>query len=355
MDNNKYISQVNMIGYHGQHALKNAKVLCIGAGSFGSLVISFLAAAGVENLGIIDGEIINAGNLNNQIIYTENDIGKYKVDALKKHLIKLNSASKITAYPYNIDVHNAKHLIHRYDFIVDCNDNFIATYLISDICNSEGKNLVSASVHGFSGEVMTFIAPQTCYRCLFPKVKNILNRRRDMLYSSAAIIASTQANEVIKLITNLKPIQSHMINIDSVLNKMSSYNIAPDTACINHHHEHAANINSNKSILSSTYIKYSDIPHLVNKTNNVIVINMLKCEDKEKLSSHFYPQSSVKIITYDNNIQPIANIQKNHQLIKQDDNIIIVCNFGTKSKILGQMFCNNGYKNVFYTKYAEFG
>ncbi|MFM2344350.1 MAG: molybdopterin-synthase adenylyltransferase MoeB [Pseudomonadota bacterium] len=359
---NRYIKQLNLVGHNGQHALASANVLCIGAGGLGCLVSTFLAAAGVGHIGIIDQDIVSIENLNNQIIYAEQDIGKYKVDILQKHLSKLNSSIKITSYPYNIDSTNAKALIHNYDLIVDCSDNFITRYLVSDVCNSTHKNLVSASVQGFSGQVITFIAPQACYRCLFPQAKNITNaNNNDVIASSLGIVASTQANEVIKIITHLKQNnnQSHIINIDSVHNKLTSYNIMADADCVNTHHDIHHQHHDIHAHNSSTYIKYSDIKNLINdsnhKNNSVVVINMLKYEDEIKLNNSFnsVSNSSVKVIGYDNNIQPLANIQKNQQFINVEDNIVIVCSFGARSKILGQMFCNIGYKHVFYTRYAE--
>lgn len=174
MDNNqvlRYSRQLilNEVGTKGQEKLLNSKVLVIGAGGLGSPALYYLAAAGVGNIGLVDFDLVGISNLQRQILYSTEDLGKKKVDIASEKLKKLNPDVNITKYNCRVSAENIEEIVDEYDVVLDCVDNFSARYLISDCCYLKNKPLVEGAVIGFTGILMTIIPGKTpCYRCLYP-------------------------------------------------------------------------------------------------------------------------------------------------------------------------------------------
>ncbi len=167
----RYSQQIKLdqIGRAGQLKLKQAHVLCVGAGGLGSAVLLYLAAAGVGTLGIVDDDRLELSNLQRQILYKDADRGTVKTEAAKQHLLALNPNLTIHAYPERLIFENAAQLFHLYDIIADCSDNFATRYLIADQAHALDKPHVYASVRQFEGQVALFLGKKTpCFRCLFP-------------------------------------------------------------------------------------------------------------------------------------------------------------------------------------------
>ncbi|MGH7885654.1 MAG: HesA/MoeB/ThiF family protein, partial [Thermodesulfobacteriota bacterium] len=122
------------VGLEGQKKLKNAKVLCIGAGGLGSPLALYLAAAGVGKIGILDFDIVDFSNLQRQVIHSEKTIGKLKVDSAKERILELNSDIEIQTYNERFTSDNAMSIVKDYDIVVDGTDNFATRYLTNDVC-----------------------------------------------------------------------------------------------------------------------------------------------------------------------------------------------------------------------------
>jgi molybdopterin-synthase adenylyltransferase len=164
------------VGGSGQAALKNARVLVIGAGGLGSPALLYLAAAGVGTLGIIDDDVVALSNLQRQVIHGTPDLGEKKVDSAATAIERLNPHVAIERFSTRLDASNALALIDRYDVVVDGSDNIATRYLVSDACFFARKTLVTAAVAMFDGMLTTLRAherapdgtPNPTYRCLFP-------------------------------------------------------------------------------------------------------------------------------------------------------------------------------------------
>lgn len=193
------------VGIEGQHKLKAAKVLIVGAGGLGSPIGMYLAAAGVGKLGIIDYDTVNISNLQRQVIYSIDDVGKKKTDAMKHKLQKINPDIEIEAYDVKLSSENALVIIKEYDVIADGSDNFATRYLVNDACAILGKPDVYGSILRFEGQVTVFDSKKgPCYRCLYPEppVPGSIPTCEEagVLGVLPGIIGSMQANEVIKYI-----------------------------------------------------------------------------------------------------------------------------------------------------------
>ncbi len=168
----RYAQQIKLsnIGLEGQTKLKGAKVLCIGAGGLGTPLLSYLVAAGVGTLGIVDDDVVELSNLHRQILYHDHHVGTRKVESMRQQLLSMNPNLNIEIYSSRFNLINAADLIQSYDIVADCSDNFSTRYLINASCFRIGKPYVFASISQFQGKCSTFLGRQgPCFQCLFPK------------------------------------------------------------------------------------------------------------------------------------------------------------------------------------------
>jgi len=165
------------VGGPGQAALKQARVLVIGAGGLGAPALLYLAAAGVGTLGVVDDDAVSLSNLQRQVIHATPDIGRPKVDSAAAVIARLNPHVTVEPHAVRLGPENAFELVSHYDLVADGSDNFETRYLVSDTCYAARKPLVTAAVGVFDGTVTTIRAhergadgkPNPTYRCLFPE------------------------------------------------------------------------------------------------------------------------------------------------------------------------------------------
>jgi len=165
------------VGGPGQAKLKAARVLVIGAGGLGAPVLLYLAAAGVGALGVVDDDEVSLSNLQRQVIFGTDDVGRRKVDGAEDVIGRLNPHVSVETHMTRIDAGNALDLISHYDLVADGSDNFATRYLVSDACFFAKKPLVTAAVGTFDGSLTSIRAhetgpdgkPNPTYRCLFPE------------------------------------------------------------------------------------------------------------------------------------------------------------------------------------------
>ena len=161
-------------GSEGQLLLKQAKVLVVGAGGLGSPVLSYLAAAGIGTIGIVDNDVVSLSNLQRQVLFQTNDVGLLKCEIAAKHLKAINEHISLLTFPERLTSQNADYIIRNFDLIIDCTDNFETRYLINDACVLLEKPFVHGSVSRFAGQFALFNNllengnRGATYRCIFP-------------------------------------------------------------------------------------------------------------------------------------------------------------------------------------------
>ena len=222
----------------GQERIRNAKVLCIGAGGLGSPALMYLAAAGVGTIGVVDFDTVDESNLHRQILYGQSDIGKKKVDVARTKIQESNPLVTVNIYPLRIDTTNVLEIMSNYDIIIDATDNFATRYLINDAAVLLNKAYVWGSVNRFDGQAAIFwssLGP--CYRCLHPTppapgtVQNCAEA--GVLGVLCASIASMQVNEVIKAITGIGELQIGKLMIYEALEaEYSKIDIHKNPQCV---------------------------------------------------------------------------------------------------------------------------
>jgi molybdopterin/thiamine biosynthesis adenylyltransferase/rhodanese-related sulfurtransferase len=196
------------IGMTGQKRLKNARVLCVGAGGLGSPALLYLAAAGVGTLGIIDFDVVDESNLQRQIIHGQSDIGRPKAESARDSIREINPNVTVILHETALDNDNALDIFSQYDLIVDGTDNFATRYLVNDACVLLGKPYVWGSIYRFDGQASVFWAEYgPCYRCLYPEppppgmVPSCAEG--GVLGVLCGSIGSIQVTEAIKLLTGV--------------------------------------------------------------------------------------------------------------------------------------------------------
>jgi molybdopterin/thiamine biosynthesis adenylyltransferase/rhodanese-related sulfurtransferase len=220
----RYQRQLGMalFGVQGQHRLKAARVVVIGAGGLGCPVLQYLSAAGVGTIGIVDADIVDLSNLHRQVIFTEKQCGQKKTDAAVAILSANNPDTRFEKHSVDLTSANAIEIIGGYDVVMDCTDNFSTRYLINDACVLLDKPWVYGSVYEFEGQVTVFNYKEgPTYRCLFPtppapgSVKDCAET--GVLGIMPGIIGTFQASEAIKLITGIGEITSGRLMIFNLL------------------------------------------------------------------------------------------------------------------------------------------
>lgn len=203
----RYARQIMLpeIGEAGQEKLMKARVLIIGAGGLGSALITYLAAAGIGHLGIIDPDRVELSNLARQIIHESGDIGRLKVESAEDRVAELNPEVLTEIYPFALKEDNAEAILRDYDIIADGCDNFATRFLVNRICRKLGKTLVSASIAGFDGQLMTITSHTPCYQCLVSPDAPDANTCREsgVVGPLAGMIGSMQALEVIRTVLEM--------------------------------------------------------------------------------------------------------------------------------------------------------
>jgi len=158
------------VGEEGQRKLKAARVLCVGTGGLGSPLALYLAAAGVGTLGLVDFDVVDASNLQRQIIHSTADIGRKKLDSAEEKLKALNPSLNVVKHETMLSSANALDILKDYDVVADGTDNFPTRYLVNDACVLLGKPNAYGSIFRFEGQASVFAAKDgPCYRCLYPE------------------------------------------------------------------------------------------------------------------------------------------------------------------------------------------
>ena len=209
------------VGIEGQEKIMSAKVLIIGAGGLGSPIALYLAAAGVGEIGIVDGDVVDRSNLQRQVIHTTNDIGVPKAESAKAKMEAINPHVKVHVHKVMVDKDNILEIIAPYDFVIDGTDNFAAKFLINDACILANKPYSHGGILRFAGQTMT-IKPResACYACVFdrPPPAGLVPTcsTAGILGAVAGMLGTIQATEALKFIVGAgEPLYNKLLSFDA--------------------------------------------------------------------------------------------------------------------------------------------
>lgn len=225
------------IGAAGQEKLKAARVLVIGAGGLGSPSTLYLAASGVGTIGIVDHDRVDVSNLQRQVLYDTESVGQSKAEAARRRLAALNPEIRIETHATELRAANVLQIFANYDVVLDGTDRFTTRYLSNDACVILRKPLVSAAIHRFEGQAMTYVPDHgPCYRCLFPEpptdglVPNCAEA--GVLGVLPGLMGSIQATEAIKLIVGAgELLTGRLLTYDALGMRFSEFMFARREEC----------------------------------------------------------------------------------------------------------------------------
>ncbi|WP_380285533.1 adenylyltransferase/sulfurtransferase MoeZ [Kitasatospora purpeofusca] len=225
------------VGMAGQKRLKNAKVLCVGAGGLGSPALMYLAAAGVGTLGIVEFDVVDESNLQRQIIHGQSDIGRSKGESARDSVKEINPYVDVILHEERLDNSNVMEIFSGYDLIVDGTDNFATRYLVNDAAVLLGKPYVWGSIYRFDGQASVFWAEHgPCYRCLYPEAPPAgmvpSCAEGGVLGVLCASIGSIQVTEAIKLLAGVgDPLVGRLMIYDALEMNYRQVKVRKDPDC----------------------------------------------------------------------------------------------------------------------------
>lgn len=204
----RYLRQLELLSHVGQDRLRNAKVVVAGAGGLGSIVSMYLVAAGLGHIVLFDNGVLELSNLNRQILYSEEDLGSYKVDAAVKRLKKLNSEVEVVGYAEDVKSAKFEEEARDSDLIVDCLDNWKSRIAVDKVSWELKKPLVHGGVSELYGQVTTVVPGMTkCLRCVLNldegKLEVSTEKPLQVIGPTPGVVGSIEAAEAIKLITGV--------------------------------------------------------------------------------------------------------------------------------------------------------
>ena len=225
------------VGMEGQQKLKAARVLCVGTGGLGSPLALYLTAAGIGTLGLVDFDVVDASNLQRQIIHSTKDIGRSKLDSAEEKLKALNPAINIVKHNTMLSSANALEILKDYDIVADGTDNFPTRYLVNDACVLLGKPNAYGSIFRFEGQASVFATAQgPCYRCLYPEPPppGLVPSCAEggVLGILPGLVGVIQATEVIKLILGKgEPLIGRLLLVDALNMRFRELKLRKNPEC----------------------------------------------------------------------------------------------------------------------------
>lgn len=267
------------IGAAGQQKLAAGSVLVVGAGGLGSPAALYLAAAGVGRIGLLDHDRIEISNLQRQVLFATDQIGQGKARTAKARLDALNPSAEVIAHEERLTAANVERLFAPYDVILDGTDRLATRYLVNDACVLLGKPLVSAAIHRFEGQAMTYLPGRSpCYRCLYPESPEDLIPNcatAGVLGVLPGVMGSLQATEAIKLLVGIgEPLAGRLLTYDALSLAFNEFRFSRRTDC--------AVCGQRPSITSVSHHEEKTLPRITEWTSRQLA-EELKNGGEEKL------------------------------------------------------------------------
>ena len=224
------------VAAEGQERLKSARVLVIGAGGLGSPSALYLAAAGVGTLGLVDCDRVDLSNLQRQVLFDNAALQRPKAVAARERLLSLNPGIRVVAHELELRAANVREVLDAYDIVLDGTDRLPTRYLVNDACVLLGKPLVTAAIHRFEGQAMTYVpARGPCYRCLFPETPAAVVpscAEAGVLGVLPGVMGAIQATEAIKLIVGRgEPLVGRLLTYDALELRFQEFRFARRADC----------------------------------------------------------------------------------------------------------------------------
>ena len=329
-------------GTEGQEKLKAASVLVIGAGGLGCPALQYLCAAGVGTIGIVDNDIVDISNLQRQILYTDQDVGKSKADIARLRLIAQNPLIQINAYPLRLTSKNALELFDDYDVILDGSDNFATRYLVNDACVMLKKPFVMGSIFKFEAQIAVFnFDGGPTYRCLYPDPPNAADvpncSEIGVLGVLAGVVGSYQANEVIKILAGIgQTLSGRLLILNLLTMDFHSLKITLDqeNLKIKSLIDYENFCNANITNMEIKEITVTDLKSRLDNGDDIQIIDVREANEYE-------------ICNIGGELIPLGTIPESADKISRDKTVVVHCHHGMRSaNAIMHLMHKEGFTNL---------
>ncbi len=342
------------VGMEGQRKLKAARVLCVGTGGLGSPLAFYLAAAGIGTLGLVDFDVVDASNLQRQIIHSTKDIGRKKLDSAAEKLIALNPALNVVKHETMLTSANALDILKDYDIVADGTDNFPTRYLVNDACVLLGKPNAYGSIFRFEGQASVFATKEgPCYRCLYPEPPppGLVPSCAEggVLGILPGLVGVIQATEVIKLILGKgNPLIGRLLLVDALGMRFRELKLRKNPECpvcgenptvkelIDY--EHFCGIipesKEEKAVKNGIpQLSVKDLKRRIDAGEDVFILDVREPYEYQiaQIGGKLIPQNDVP--------QRLAEIPR-------DREIVVQCRSGARSQRIAEFLKQSGYPQV---------
>ncbi len=342
------------VGIEGQQKLKAARVLCVGTGGLGSPLAFYLAAAGIGTLGLVDFDVVDASNLQRQIIHSTKDIGRKKLDSAEEKLLALNPALNVVKHDTMLSSANALEILKDYDVVADGTDNFPTRYLVNDACVLLGKPNAYGSIFRFEGQASVFATEEgPCYRCLYPEPPppGLVPSCAEggVLGILPGLVGVIQATEVIKLILGKgTPLIGRLLLVDALsmrfrelkLRKNPECPVCGDNPTVTEliDYEHFCGIvpetKEEKAVKNGVpQLSVKEFKQRIDAGENLFLLDVREPYEYQiaQIGGTLIPQNDVP--------QRLAEIPR-------DREIVVQCRSGARSQRIAEFLKQSGYSNV---------
>jgi len=324
-------------GELAQQKLKSAIVLIVGAGGLGCPVVQYLSAAGVGKIVIADGDKVAMHNLHRQVLYSPEDIGKNKALAAVEKLQKQYPHVQLIAFPNMLSNDNINSLINDATAVCDCSDNFSTRYLVNDQCVQYKKPLISAAVAEYSGQLSVFSHKTSInYRDIFAEEDSTAQTcaNAGIWGALCGIIGSMQANEVIKIITEIgDTLEGKLLTYDALTHKMHIFKISQHTEQKDKVYESdkAAHIEKKEHIVRLNTVAFYQLKQ---QKQDVHLIDVREAWE--------YEESNLGGINI-----PLMDLTSRMHEFEKEDVLVFYCHSGKRSQTAARLFLSKGYNQLY--------
>jgi sulfur-carrier protein adenylyltransferase/sulfurtransferase len=345
------------VGPAGQTRLKESRVLLVGAGGLGSPAGLYLAAAGIGTLGLVDFDVVDATNLQRQVLHGTSDIGRLKLDSARDRLGEINPHVHVENYPVRLTSANASEILRDYDVVVDGTDNFPTRYLVNDACVLLGKPYVYGSVFRFEGQNSVFATPNgPCYRCLFaePPPPGLVPSCAEggVLGVVPGIVGTIQTMETIKLLLDLgETLAGRLLICDALHMSFRELRLRRDPECpvcgdaptirelIDY--ERFCGIEpptkGNEGMGSGeTELSVLELKELLDKGENITLLDVRQPHEWDIGNLGMYGATMI----------PLSELGDRYDEIDPDADLVVYCRTGARSDRAAEFLRSRGYERV---------
>ena len=341
------------VGMEGQQKLKAARVLCIGAGGLGSPLALYLAAAGIGTLGLVDFDVVDASNLQRQIIHSTKDIGRKKLDSAEEKLTALNPGLNVIKHDTMLSSANALEILKGYDIVADGTDNFPTRYLVNDACVLLGKPNVYGSIFRFEGQASVFAMREgPCYRCLYPEpppgmVPNCAEG--GVLGILPGLVGAIQATEVIKMVLGKgEPLIGRLLLVDALTMRFRELKLRKNPEC--------PVCGQNPTV--TRLIDYQQFCGIAPESsqektlkNGIPQMSVQELKQRRDVGEDVFVLDvrepyEVQIATIGGMLIPQNQVPQRLAEIPRDREVVVQCRSGGRSQRIAEFLAQQGYANV---------